>query len=401
MGVSWPDVVREATARYETPLYIFASAPIADALVELGALEANLRLPVRHWFSLKTQPVAPVIRWWRDRGWGVEVVSQCELVAALQEGFAADSILINGVGKHAWLPRFSTRGLRVHFDSRREVEALAAHACKVGWRVGIRCHVPDEHDPDEPTFGGQFGMAQAEVAESLELLRLVGLVAESVHFHIGSNVTEPLAYGRSLAAVARLCASVRFSPGFVDCGGGLPVPGEPLHAQGGRPASVDFSAMRRLLGDIPVLFPDAREVWLENGRFVTSRSGVLVVRVLDIKDRSDSRYLICDGGRTNHAIVSDWETHEVSCVPHRDGPTCPTTVCGPTCMAFDRLLRAFLPSDIQVGDYIVWHNAGAYHVSWETRFSHGLATVLWYDDACNILVARAAESPSEWWARWL
>ena len=41
------------------------------------------------------------------------------------------------------------------------------------------------------------------------------------------------------------------------------------------------------------------EVWLENGRFITDASTALAVRVLDVKQREDSRYLICDGGRTN------------------------------------------------------------------------------------------------------
>ena len=31
------------------------------------------------------------------------------------------------------------------------------------------------------------------------------------------------------------------------------------------------------------------------------------------------RYLICDGGRTNHALVSDWETHRLEVFPDRQG----------------------------------------------------------------------------------
>ena len=131
------------------------------------------------------------------------------------------------------------------------------------------------------------------------------------------------------------------------------------------------------------------EFWLENGRFVTSRAGVLVVTVVDRKEREGVRYLVCDGGRTNHALVSDWEEHRVEVYPKREGAeTCMSTVCGPTCMAYDHLCRRELPSDVKVGDQLLWHNARAYHLPWETRFSHGLAPIVWYGSDDEVTLVR-------------
>src|SRR4029077_20474886 len=115
----------------------------------------------------------------------------------------------------------------------------------------------------------------------------------------------------------------------------------------------------------------------------------------------EGRYIICDGGRTNHALVSDWETHRINVIPERKGKVVPATVCGPTSMAFDRLARVSLPEDITLGDLILWSNAGAYHVPWETRFSHGLAPVIWVDDKHEISLARDRESFQRWWNMWL
>jgi hypothetical protein len=69
-------------------------------------------------------------------------------------------------------------------------------------------------------------------------------------------------------------------------------------------------------------------------------------------------------------------------------------------MAFDRLAREDMPCDIAVGDYIVWMNAGAYHIPWETRFSHGLAKVLWCDRNGDVSLARKMESFTKWWSWW-
>jgi len=70
-------------------------------------------------------------------------------------------------------------------------------------------------------------------------------------------------------------------------------------------------------------------------------------------------------------------------------------------MAYDRLIRTYLPYDIQIGDYIVWMDAGAYHIPWETRFSHGLANVVWCENKEEFYLARECETFEKWWDQWL
>ncbi len=127
---------------------------------------------------------------------------------------------------------------------------------------------------------------------------------------------------------------------------------------------------------------------------------MLVVKVLDVKERRGIRHLICDGGRTMNALVSNWEAHGLISLPARRGPTCLTTVTGPTCMAFDQLARRPLPRGLRAGDHLIWLDAGAYHLPWETRFSHGLAAVFWHDGTRTRLVRRR-ERFDEWWGQWM
>jgi diaminopimelate decarboxylase len=118
-----------------------------------------------------------------------------------------------------------------------------------------------------------------------------------------------------------------------------------------------------------------------------------------VKERQGVRNLICDGGRTLNALVSNWENHEMFTLPERRGPTTLTTVNGPTCMAFDQLTRTELPRSLRAGDHVVWMEAGAYHLPWETRFSHGLAAVFWHDGKKTRSV-RPREKFAEWWSQW-
>ena len=65
-----------------------------------------------------------------------------------------------------------------------------------------------------------------------------------------------------------------------------------------------------------------------------------------------------------------------------------------------RLPRTLGRAGVQPGDLILWMNAGVYHIPWDTRFSFGLAPVVWFDTADHPMVARHHETPEQWWAAW-
>ena len=365
----WHDIIARALQVERTPLYVFAWDRVADAMQELDC--QNTSLPTRHWLSLKTQPLMPLLDAWRATGRGVEVVSEYELLAARAQGFTSEQILVNGVAKHHWLARHTETGMRVHFDSIAEIGALKQIAARDRWKVGLRVHVSQEHDPDEPAFKAQFGMTRTECGIALSALRKAGVDVEGIHFHLRSNVETPRTFGDAVGEVKRLCLDYGMRPRYVDCGGGLPSRGDvPINGKG---SSVDLQQYFDVLGKAALQIPSVEELWLENGRFVTGRSGVLLVRVLDIKDRSECRYLICDGGRTNHALVSDWETHELEVYPARKGEEVLSTVCGPTCMAFDRLCRVMLPRGVAPGRCVdlAWRRSVPFAVGDAVLFRSG------------------------------
>lgn len=389
-----------------TPFYLFSIEPIQEALRELETLECGLgassapeRIPIRHWLSCKTQPVAPMLRWWCRQGRGIEVVSEFELLAAREEGFQPEHILVNGPAKDSWLQRHPLRGLRVNFDSPRETTALLPMARALDWSVGVRLHTSQEHDPENPSCPTQFGMVRKEAIAALVKLQRAKLRLETVHFHLRTNVASPDVYERAITDVAEVCTAARFTPKHLDCGGGLPPPNALDLTGYALNARFTLTALAQVYRRAVALLPGLRELWLENGRFVSARSGALVVKVLETKERSGLRHLICDGGRTTNALVSNWENHELLTLPRRGGPALLTAVCGPTCMAFDQLAQRPLSAGIRRADHLIWLDAGAYHIPWETRFSHGHAAVVWHE-AGRLAVIRGREPFDAWWGQW-
>jgi diaminopimelate decarboxylase len=383
----WRRRASDAVVHVGTPCYVAAWQPVGRALTRIEEIEG--RVPLRSWLSFKTHPLPALALEWLRTGRGIEVVSESELLTVMRLGCSADRLLVNGVAKQAWLRRHPIHGLRVHFDSLGEIAALASLAVACGWRVGVRCHVPDECDRREPHFGGQFGMSFAEAVEGLHRLHAAGADLQSVHFHIGQRRDSAHAYMRALRHVASVCRAAAFAPRVVDLGGGLPADDDP----GWEAAVQDLAAA---VQETPTIFPAVEEIWLENGRSVTHHSALLAVRILDVKDRNECRYVICDGGRTNHALAADDHPHVVQALAERRGPTRLITVCGPTCMTDDRLGRFLLPNDTAVGDVLLWLDAGAYHLPWETRFSQGLCAIAWFGPDEQLQVARRREPPAQW-----
>jgi len=467
----WRRLVRAALSRHSpTPFYVFSALPIAERITELdqalaaigflsqsrdlpafrsGAASQRAKIICRHWLSCKTQPVGPLLRWWRKQGRPIEVVSEFELRAALAEGFVPQNILINGPAKHHWLPQFdgapgplpsqgstrarlvgvqasafpgdtlkrefqqtgaearlgneagapSLRNLAVNFDSPAELAALLPLARKWNWRCGVRINTGEEFDPENPGSPTQFGFRSEEAVSALKQLMRASGGGEAVSFHLRTNVSSVQVYQRAIAEVAAVCRAAKFSPRYLDLGGGLPV--RQVLTRGGKVFDGEFGlhAFANMLRQSAKQFPDLREIWLENGRFVSAGSGVLVVKILDVKERCGLRQLICDGGRTLHALTSLWEQHKILPAPERAGAPVLTAVHGPTCMAFDQLARIPLPRSLRAGDHLIWLEAGAYHIPWETRFSHGHAAVLWHDEA-GLRLARERQSFENFWGQW-
>jgi diaminopimelate decarboxylase len=399
MSFPWLDIVQEAIRRWSTPFYLAAWDPVRAAYEELSPLD-GLGIPVRHWFSVKTQPMKPLLAAWRERlGLGAEVVSLVELLAARDTGFAPHEVIVNGLAKHAWLPT-GMPGLRVHLDSSREAEALGLDRLR-SYRLGVRVSVPTQHDPEDETIGGQFGIDRAELPALADQLRRHDVAIEGVHFHLRSNIRDPRTYARAAESALAMSDEAGLAPIYLDCGGGFPVPGETTLDHGGpNDTALPLTEVVALLGPVLRAHPSIAEVWFENGRFLTSRCAVLVLRILDVKERAGCRFLLCDGGRTNNAMPADWQPNPIRTIPPRTAPGVMTVICGPTCTAYDRLARRPLPGDLTAGDYLVWFNAGAYHLSWETRFSQGLAKVIWCDDRSTLSLVRAGEDFRSWWGTW-
>ena len=313
-------------------------------------------------------------------------------------GFQPRDILVNGVGKGTWLRRDFPH-LNVIFDSLKELELLARTAVEQQWRCGIRIAVSQQTNADYPAFPVQFGIAPHDVGRAHSILKSAGAHVDVLHFHLRSNVPSVGEYLGALLELSDIARKFSITASVVDIGGGLTEPGIDFsgHPRLGFPADEYVQVIER----INQLFPSLSEIWAENGRFLMAPSTVLVGTIIDSKHVDGYRILICDAGRTNHAMPSEWERHYVDLAQCGDwNDTEKTIIHGPTCMAYDTIFQGPFPKQAQIGDRLIYFNAGAYHLPWETRFSAGLCKVLWTIDGNHVEEIRAEETPDRWFSTW-
>ncbi len=200
----------------------------------------------------------------------------------------------------------------------------------------------------------KFGVPRFEVGELQRLVAAAGAEVVGIHAHSGSGILEPDNW-RSVADELVQVAAQFPQVEAIDLGGGLGVPEKP----GDKP--LDLGALDATLADIKAAYPQYR-LWLEPGRYIVARAGVLLTHVTQTKGKRDMRYVGVGTGMNSlirPALYGAY--HEIVNLSRADEtPSETVTVVGPVCETGDRLGSDRLLPPSREGDVILIANAGAY-----------------------------------------
>lgn len=250
----------------------------------------------------------------------------------------------------------------VTFDNTAELIKLKRHCDTAG--LVLRLKVPDTGSQVEMAskFGAEPGDAQMLIQQAFDM----GLKVEGVSFHVGSQCTNFDNYTVALDIAATILNDARkkgFPLNLLDIGGGFPVPYEPGVPQFEKLATILNSEFARL-------FPPDIEILAEPGRFMVATAATLVSEIIG-KARRDGKvfYHINDGVyHTFSGVVYDHWIPNFHAFKEGEKEIC--AVVGPTCDSFDKIsLSVELPWNLEVGDYLITENIGAYSTASSTKFN--------------------------------
>ncbi|HLN59709.1 MAG TPA: diaminopimelate decarboxylase, partial [Thermoanaerobaculia bacterium] len=216
-----------------TPVYVYSRPAIEESYRAFDT--AFAAVPHLVCYAAKANSNLAILKLLASLGAGADVVSDGELRACLESGFAPNRIVFSGVGKTDEEIRKGVAAglLAFNAESEREMEKIDAEARRQGKtaRVALRVN-PDIDAKTHPyistglkhnKFGVDIGMARGIFGRSR---RWKNLTMTGVQAHIGSQILEtaPLEEtSRELAALARALAGEGFPLETLDIGGGFGV----------------------------------------------------------------------------------------------------------------------------------------------------------------------------------
>ncbi|AWK41080.1 diaminopimelate decarboxylase [Photorhabdus laumondii subsp. laumondii] len=378
-----PNLIPESLGRlpetYGTPLWVYDSETIIQKINLLCQFDV-----VR--FAQKACSNTHILRLMREYGVKVDAVSLGEIERALRAGFCpgqevSDIIFTADLIDVSTLQRVTELDIPVNAGSIDMLEQIGQY--KKGHPVWLRINPGFGHGHSQKTNTGgensKHGIWYQNLPQAIEKIRHYGLKLLGLHMHIGSGVDY-----HHLASVCNAMVEQVILCGediqAISAGGGLSTP----YHQGDERINI-----AHYFG----LWDDARkrieqhlghkiELEIEPGRFLVAESGVLMTEVRAVKQMGNRNYVLVDAGFNDlMRPVMYGSYHHISVLP-ADGrkieqlPLRETLVAGPLCESGDIFTqvegggiapRALPP--VQVGDYLVFHDTGAYGASMSSNYN--------------------------------
>jgi len=349
-----------------TPFYCYSSATLerhyrvfAEAFADTDALVC---------YAMKANSNQAVLKTLSRLGAGMDIVSQGELRRALAAGVPGERIVFSGVGKTREEMAFALDSgiLCFNVESEPELEALSEVALSKGMRAPISIRINPDVDAkthakistgkSENKFGIPISRAREVYARAASLK---GIEVTGVDMHIGSQITDLQPFDNAAALLAELARDL-MADGHrlhhIDLGGGLGVPYRENNEPPPDPQAY-AAIIKRHTRDLGL------KLVFEMGRLIAGNAGVLVARVIYVKEGADKPFVIVDAAMNDLIRPTLYEAHHdikpvVEASP--DTPRIVADVVGPVCETGDYLALSRDMPAVKAGDLIAIMTAGAY-----------------------------------------
>ncbi len=348
-------------AQIPTPFYLYDEDGIRkSARTVQGSFCWNPKH--RPYFPMMANRCPAVLRLLREEGFGVLAQNVEELELAGICGFSGERILLHTPAMCDSVVAVAKRiGCGVIFDAPGQIDKFLDALPK---RCLLRYH-PDKVSPGSGfttnTDRHKSGMSLEQIFEAAARLSQLGVKELGLHCHLASNTQQEGYYPAAGGVLFALCEELaeRGIPiSCCDLGGGIGLNNAPCELQLNLPR-----IGARLREKYRMYFPlnTGPSLYTELGRFVLGRHGLLLSRVVEVRERS-RRYVILDASIANlPRLTLNIGQQKISVVGNcaRENRLV-YSVHGCTLDSRDRFNNRVMLPPVKPGDLLALHIAGAY-----------------------------------------
>lgn len=213
------------------------------------------------------------------------------------------------------------------------------------------------------TSGNQFGMSEADILSILaNQAKYPNLDIFGIHYYSGTQKKKRQIdkdFEKLDAALTRFKEETGFVPKLVEMGPGFPV--DYFNPPYDETEEATLGENKSTI----LAFAEKYPLGIEMGRYLAAPCGTYASRVMDIKNNSDTNYIICDGGIHHlkyHGQTMAMQIPEME-VLNTSAETKPYCICGSLCTVADVLVREVELPIVSRNDVILFHRCGAYSVT--------------------------------------
>ncbi len=379
----------EIAEKYGTPLYVYEADTIIAQYSKLTTAFAKCN--ARFFYACKALTNLNVLKLIRSLGCGLDCVSINEVKLGLMSGFKPENIIYTpNCVDFAEIEECKNIGVNINIDN---ISILEQFGNKYGnsYPVCIRInpHIMAGGNMKISTghIDSKFGISIHQLRHIQRVVKSTGLTITGLHMHTGSEIKDIDVFIRSLEILLDIAHEFPDLT-FLDLGSGFKVP----YQDGDYTTDLDLLASR--IHETISKFEEEQnhkfEIWFEPGKFLVSESGYFITKANVIKQTTATTFVGVNTG-FNHLIRPMFydSYHRITNISNPDGTARIYTVVGNLCetdtFAWDRKIN-----EVHEGDYLVFHNAGAYGFEMSSNFNSRCrpAEVMVYQGAYHLIRER-------------
>ena len=362
--------VQNLAKKFGTPFYCYSYKKLKD---NINSFKKNFKsFSPLICFAVKSNTNLNIIKEIGKLGLGADVVSKGELMIAIKAGINPKKIVFSGVGKTASEIKYAIdkKILLINAESRSEILEIEkiAQSKKKTINIGIRLNPnTDAKTLSQISTGkkeNKFGIDKKtffELVKYSKLSKNINLKCLSVH--IGSQILDHKPYEKMLKVVDKIIKESKHKFDFIDLGGGMGI------SYKNNNKKLDYQKYNIAINQF--LKKHESKIIFEPGRSIVGNTGLLVSKVIYIKESYKKSFIILD------AAMNDLMRPALYGAYHKILPVIKNTqtsqkiyeFVGPICESTDKFITLKRFQKLQEKDFIVMCDVGAYGMSLSSNYN--------------------------------
>ena len=402
------DKIEEISKNYPTPFYLYDETGIRNNAKDVyNAFSWNKGY--REYFAVKATPNPFILKILKEYGCGVDCASIAELKMAVKCGFSGEEIMFSSNDTPAEEFAYAADiGAVINLDDFTHIEFLEGiignkfpelMSCRYN-PGGVFTMGNDIMDSPKDA---KYGMTKEQITEAFRIMKEKGVKRFGIHAFLASNTVTNDYYPTLACELFELAKELEEKTGadieFINLSGGVGVAYRP--DQTPNDIGIIGAGVEKVYNEVlvPAGMGDVK-IFTEMGRFMLAPYGVLVTKAIHEK-HIYKEYIGVDACAVNLIRPAMYGAYHHITVAGKENDPCDHLydVTGSLCENSDKFAIDRKLPKIDMGDYLIIHDAGAHGYSMGYNYNGKLksAELLLQEDG-SVKLIRRAETPKDYFA---